>query len=97
MLADHGAVQVQQHGIDRSRDKVSSIIALMRSNASSVTCADGVAEHHNSGTTSWPSARNRSIAPVTGKFMPSTSSSMRSPRHSGGHSSRAANTAKVAG
>ena len=68
-------------------------IAVMRSNASEVTSAEGDAEHHRSGARLWPCPRAVSMKPAIGRLMPATASISGQPRTSPGQPSACANAA----
>ena len=69
----------------------------MRSKASSVTWAEGVAWAQLSGSSSWPSLRASSMNPATGMLTPSTAANSASPRVRPGQPPARSKSAKVAG
>jgi hypothetical protein len=65
----------------------------MRSKASDVTAADGLAAAHAVPTSWWPAARSDAIAPAAGMLAPATAAKSGSPYCTPGHPPPASNAA----
>ena len=93
-LHHHRAVQVEVDAID-GLGLFQSLISspVMRSKASAVTCAEGLAAPQAVPTRLCPSARSAWIAPAAGMFAPSTAPKMGSPYCTPGQPPPASNAA----